>query len=78
MDLTTGETVTASALNVMVRDDFRFLYSPPGFRAYHEQEQPYIFDTSLGAGGAYLYSDSSVVVTDTDGMHGQTAERSEP
>lgn len=69
---TTAETITASQLNVMIRDDLRWLYGEkPSFRARHDQNQ---FYTPIGGGPqAFLYSDFATVEQDSDGMAGQTA-----
>ena len=62
---TTGETVRATDLDVMVRDDLNFLYSSPYASASHAQTQH--LPAAPGASGN-MDIDFDTTLTDTDSM----------
>ena len=61
----TAETVTASQLNVMIRDDLKYLYSSPYASAAHAQTQD--LPSAPGVSGNMEF-DFDTTLTDTDGM----------
>lgn len=66
----TAETVTASQLNVMLRDDLRFLYSRPYASAMHNQSQ----DSPGGILTSGIVDlDFDTTDEDTDGMRDVTS-----
>lgn len=65
----TAETITASMFNVMVRDDQRFLYSPPHARAGSDEgETQNSTETIASTDLSILEVDFSVTTEDTDNM----------
>ncbi|HLA25234.1 MAG TPA: hypothetical protein VJ206_07560 [bacterium] len=68
---TTAEKVTASQLNVMIRDDLNYLYGPrPGCRAHHDQAA----EAVANADGTYDFLPMAVTDEDTDEMRTITVD----
>ena len=65
LDHRLSETVTASQLNVMIRDDLNYLYSRPYASAAHAQTQD--LPSATGVSGN-MEIDFGTTLTDTDGM----------
>jgi hypothetical protein len=72
-DWADGDKVTASLMG-LVRDDFRFLYTPPLMRAINDSNQ------NITANPVVLYRvvDFNHTLQDTDRMHGGTTAQNEP